>query len=79
MLTVEMKYYNNTLYVILAGKANNTNLRNLRKKISYLKNEFLITNIVISVKDVTNMDTELVYNFLEEYDNQYGKRMLLVE
>ncbi len=79
MLTVEMKYYNNTLYVILAGKASNSNLKNLRKRIQYLKNEFMINNIVISVKDVINTDTELVYDFLEEYDNEYGKKMLLVE
>ncbi len=79
MLTVEMKYYNNTLYVILAGKANNNNLKNLRKRIQYLKNEFMISNIVISVKDVINTDTEMVYDFLEEYDNEYGKKMLLVE
>ena len=57
----------NVLSIYLENKVNKRNIHILRKRLYYIINEYGVSDIVIHLNNITHMDTEAFYDFLDEY------------
>lgn len=67
----------NVLSIYLENKINKKNIQILRKRLYYIINEYGVSNIVIHLNNITYMDTEAFYDFLDEYDDEFGGHLKL--
>lgn len=67
----------NVLSIYLENKINKKNIQILRKRLYYIINEYGVSNIVIHLNNITYMDTETFYDFLDEYDDEFGGHLKL--
>ena len=66
-----------TLTICLEGKINKKNINILRKRLYYISNEYSIFNIIIKLNNISYIDTEAFYDFLDEYDDTIGGNLKL--
>lgn len=67
----------NVLSIYLENKINKKNIQILRKRLYYIINEYGVSNIVIHLNNITYMDAEAFYDFLDEYDDEFGGHLKL--
>lgn len=67
----------NVLSIYLENKINKRNIHILKKRLYYIINEYGVSNIVIHLNNITYMDTEAFYDFLDEYDDEFGGHLKL--
>ena len=67
----------NVLSIYLENKINKKNIHILKKRLYYIVNEYGVSNIVIHLSNITYIDTEAFYDFLDEYDDELGGHLKL--
>lgn len=77
LMIKDMVFNKNTLTIYLEGKINKKNIHVLKKRLYYVSNEYGISNIIIRLTNITFIDTEAFYNFLDEYDDNIGGNLKL--
>lgn len=79
MFKTDIEYSRNTLYINVTGIVNKKNVDQLKRKMYYIINEYGIGDIVIDIKGVINMDKDAFYQFLDDYDVEYGGNLNIVD
>lgn len=79
MFKTDIEYSRNTLYISVTGIVNKKNVDQLKRKMYYIINEYGIGNIIIDIKGVINMDKDAFYQFLDDYDVEYGGNLNIVD
>lgn len=77
LMIKDMVFNKNTLTIYLEGKINRKNINILKKRLYYVSNEYGISNIIIRLTNITFIDTEVFYDFLDEYDDNIGGNLKL--
>ena len=70
-------YNKGTLTIFLEKKINKRNIHILRKRLYYIAGEYGFHNIIIKLNNITYIDTEAFYDFLDEYDDKVGGNLKL--
>ncbi len=78
MIKANMEYSNNTLYIYLKGNIKSNDIKKIKRKLYYIICEYGINTIIIDVLNVDDIDKNSFYDFLDEYDIDYGGRLELV-
>ena len=78
MLETTMEYTRNTLYVKIQGCANKKGIQDLKRKMYHIIDDYDITDIVINIKGLKEIDKECFYDFLDDYDIEYGGNLEVV-
>ena len=73
----DIVFNRNVLSIYLENKVNKRNIHILKKRLYYIINEYGVSNIVIHLNNITYMDTEAFYDFLDEYDDEFGGHLKL--
>ena len=79
MFKTDIEYSRNTLYINVTGIVNKKNVGELKRKMYYIIDEYGISDIVIDIKGVINMDKDAFYQFLDDYDEVYGGNLNIVD
>lgn len=79
MFRTDIEYSRNTLYINVTGIVSKKNVEQLKRRMYYIIDEYGISDIVIDVQHVINMDKTAFYNFLDDYDIEYGGNLNVVE
>lgn len=79
MFKTDIEYSRNTLYINVTGIVNKKNVGELKRKMYYIIDEYGIGNIIIDIKGVINMDKDAFYQFLDDYDVEYGGNLNIVD
>lgn len=65
-------YNKNSLYIILSGKVEKKIIDKLKKQLYFILNEYEIHNITINIDEVSSINKDYFYTFLDDYDLIYG-------
>ena len=79
MHKTEIEFSKNTLYINIEGIINKKNIQSLKKKVFYIIDEYNINNIVVDIRKMKTMDQDAFYDFLDDYDIEYGGNLEVVE
>lgn len=70
-------YNKNSLYIILSGKVQKKIIDKLKKQLYFILNEYDIREITINVDNVSIIDKDYFYTFLDDYDLLYGGKLIV--
>ena len=79
MMNLEIEYHKNTLYIELSGKCNKKEIRKLKHKLYYILKEYGGLDIVIDIGKVDVLDEAAFYDFLDDYDLNYGGNLKVLQ
>lgn len=65
-------YNKNSLYIILSGKVEKKIIDKLKKQLYFILNEYEIHSITINIDEVSSINKDYFYTFLDDYDLIYG-------
>lgn len=68
-------YNKNSLYIILSGKVQKKIIDKLKKQLYFILNEYDIREITINIDEVSLIDKDYFYTFLDDYDLVYGGKL----
>lgn len=68
-------YNKNSLYIILSGKVQKKIIDKLKKQLYFILNEYDICEITINIDEVSSIDKDYFYTFLDDYDLIYGGKL----
>lgn len=70
-------YNKNSLYIILSGKIEKKIIDKLKKQLYFILNEYDIREITINIDDVSSINKDYFYTFLDDYDLVYGGKLTI--
>lgn len=74
-----MEYTKDTLFISVEGVVNKNHIRELKRKLYSILNEYSIEDIIIDLSNIHEMDQDAFYDFLDDYDIKYGGNLVVTE
>ncbi|MDD2469548.1 MAG: hypothetical protein PHI22_01270 [Bacilli bacterium] len=78
MFKTDIEFTKNTLYIKIEGIINNPNLNKLKKKICSIIDNYDIYDIVIDVKEGSNIDNDAFRKFINKYDVKNNSNLVII-
>ncbi|MDD3392743.1 MAG: hypothetical protein PHE54_04315 [Bacilli bacterium] len=76
-MRAEFEFSKNTLYINIEGTIDKTGIKKLKKRLYYIIEEYHICDIVINIESCHEVDKDVFYNFLDDYDIRYGGNLVV--
>ncbi len=79
MFKTEIEYRKDTLFVQIFGPLTRRNISKLKRKLYYILTEYGINHVVMNISEASPFDKEEFYQFLDEYDIEFGGQLEIVK
>ncbi len=68
---MNMIYKNDTLYIDMIGNVDGSDIRQLKRRLFSVLDQYEVDNVVINVKSVFNLNKNLMNSLIKEYHRNY--------